>query len=65
MNDNLVLGLRRAMRGDIAGRKVDTIELEERVGLIEGAVSSMSRRLDRMGGDVGQIKRRRELVDAV
>ncbi len=44
--------------------KSDVIEIKERLGLIEGQYSSISRRVDRIGGDVDQIKRRLDLVDA-
>lgn len=54
----------RAIRGDLQGIKTDLLELRERVGFLEGQASSISRRLDRMGGDVEQIKRRLDLVDA-
>ena len=64
MSDNLVLELLRAMRGDIAHLRGDMVEVKERLGLIEAGYSSLSRRLDRVGGDVEQIKRRLDLVDA-
>jgi predicted nuclease with TOPRIM domain len=44
--------------------KSDVIEVKERLGLIEGQYASLSRRVDRMGGDVDHIKRRLDLVDA-
>jgi predicted nuclease with TOPRIM domain len=43
--------------------KSDVIEVKERLGLIEGQYASLSRRVDRIGGDVDQIKRRLDLVD--
>jgi hypothetical protein len=60
---NLVLDLLRAMRGDIAQIKGDMVEVKERLGLIEGQYASLSRRVDRMGGDVELIKRRLDLVE--
>ena len=48
----------------LAELKSDVIEVKERLGLIEGQYASLSRRVDRIGGDVDQIKRRLELVDA-
>jgi hypothetical protein len=54
--DNLVLELLRAIRGGVAELKTDTIEVKERLGLIEGAVASVSRRVDRVAGDVQRIK---------
>ena len=64
MSDNLVLELLRAIRGDIGDLKADTIEIKERLGILEGGYASLSRRVDRMSGDVEQIKRRLELTDA-
>jgi hypothetical protein len=40
------------------------VEVKERLGLLEGSVASLSRRVDRIGGDVEQIKRRLDLVDS-
>jgi len=65
MSDNLILELLRAIRTDIGEIKADIIELKERVGLVEQQCSSLSRRLDRVAGDVEIIKRRLNLVDAV
>lgn len=64
MSDNLVLELLRAIRADIAGVKTDMIEVKERLGLIEAGYSSLSRRVDRLAGDVEQIKRRLDIVPA-
>ena len=44
--------------------KGDMIEVKERLGLLEGISASMSRRVDRVGGDVEQIKRRLSLAEA-
>jgi predicted nuclease with TOPRIM domain len=44
--------------------KADMIEVKERLGLIEGQYSSISRRVDRISGDVDQIRRRLDLADA-
>ncbi len=57
MPERLELDLLRATRGDIGERK-------ERAGVlgIEGA--SMSRRRDRLGGDVEHIKRSLKIRDA-
>ena len=63
MSDNLVLDLLRAIRGDIAGLKTDMVEIKERIGLLEGSNASVSRRLDRVSGDVEFIKRRLDLVE--
>ena len=64
MSDNLVLELLRAIRGGIAEMKTDIIEIKERLGFIESQYGSLSRRVDRLGGDVEQIKRRLDLVPA-
>ncbi len=64
MSDNLVLDLLRAIRGDIGELRADVSELKDRVGLLEVQGASISRRLDRVGGDVERIKRRLDLSDA-
>ena len=68
---NLVLGLLRAIRGDIADMKTDMHEFRERLGLIENQMAghyalyaTLSMRLDRVVDDVRLIKRRLDLVDA-
>ncbi|MCX7380664.1 MAG: hypothetical protein NT133_04405 [Alphaproteobacteria bacterium] len=61
---NLVLEPLRAIRGDLADLKGDMLEVKERLGLIEGQYASLSRRVDRVGGDVELIKRRLNLVEA-
>jgi hypothetical protein len=62
--DNIVLEHLRAIRADVGEIKVDTIEIKERLGLIESQYASLSRRVDRLSGDVEQIKRRLNLVEA-
>lgn len=64
MSDNLVLELLRAIRGDIGEIKTDMVEVKERLGLLESQYASLSRRLDRMTGDVEQIKRRLDIIPA-
>ena len=63
MSDDLVLVLLRGIRDDISAIKGDMAEVKERLGLLEGFYASLSRRLDRVGGDVERIKVRLELVD--
>jgi predicted nuclease with TOPRIM domain len=63
MSDNLVLEMLRAMRSDIADIKADIIEIKERLGLLEAGQASLSRRVDRLGGDVDTIKRRLNPID--
>ncbi|RJF89728.1 hypothetical protein D3874_24445 [Oleomonas cavernae] len=62
--ENRILEHLRAMRTDIAEMKTDIVEVEERLGLLEGQYASLSRRMDRLGGDVEQIKKRLDLVEA-
>lgn len=62
--ENLILEHLRAMRTDITEMKTDIIEVKERLGLLEGQYASLSRRMDRLGGDVEQIKKRLNLVEA-
>jgi hypothetical protein len=61
---NLILNLLRAIRGDIGQIKGDIIEIKERLGFLEGVYASLSRRVDRLGNDVGRIKVRLDIVDA-
>ena len=61
---NLVLEMLRAIRGDLSQLKADMVEVKERLGLIESQYASLSRRVDRMSGDIEQIRRRLDLVEA-
>lgn len=63
MSDDLVLVMLRAIRGDIGEIKTDIGEIKERLGILETQYASVSRRLDRVGGDVERIKIRLDLVD--
>ncbi len=62
--DNMILTLLRAIRGDIAEVKADIAEVKERLGILETQYASLSRRVDRIGGDMERVKRRWELADA-
>ncbi len=62
--DNMILTLLRAIRGDIAEVKADIAEVKERLGILETQYASLSRRVDRIGGDMERVKRRLELADA-
>ena len=62
--ENLVLDHLRAMRSDLADIKTDMVEVKTRLGHMEGLYASLSGRVDRIGADVLQIKRRLDLVDA-
>lgn len=59
-----MLILLRGIRDDISAIRGDVAEVKERLGLLEAGYASVSRRLDRMGGDVERIKVRLELADA-
>jgi len=65
MSENLVMELLRAIRGDVGEMKTDIVEIKERLGFIEGQYASLSRRVDRLGGNVEQIKKRLDLVPAI
>ncbi len=54
----------RAIRGDLAELKADMIEVKTRIGHLEGLFANLSSRVDRMVGDIQQIKRRLHLVEA-
>ncbi len=70
--DNIIVEHLRIIRAGIGdlGRKLDElkadmIEVKERLGSLESQYASISRRVDRMGGDVELLKRRRlELTEA-
>jgi hypothetical protein len=62
--DNVVLSLLRVIRADVADIKGDMVEIKERLGFLEAGYASLSRRVDRLGGDVEQIKRRLDIADA-
>jgi hypothetical protein len=64
LSEDLVLILLRGIRDDISAIRGDVAEVKERLGLLEAGYASVSRRLDRMGGDVERIKVRLELADA-
>ena len=65
MSHNIVLELLRAVRGDVAELRSDVVEVNDRLGLLEGQCASLSRRMDRLSGDVEQIRRRLDLVELV
>jgi hypothetical protein len=62
--NNLFLEHLRAIRGEIADVKADLVEIKTRLGHMEGLYANLSGRVDRMAGDVVQIKRRLDLVEA-
>jgi len=60
---DLVLEMLRAIRGDLGHLKTDMVEVKERLGLLEAGQASISRRIDRLGGDVEHVNRRLGLAD--
>ena len=62
--DSLVLNLLRAIHADVTDIKGDMAEIKERLGFLEAGYASLSRRIDRLGGDVAQIRRRLDIADA-
>ena len=62
--DSLVCNLLRAIRSDVAEVKADLVEVKERIGILGSQYASLSRRVDRIGGDMERVKRRLDLADA-
>lgn len=62
--DNPVLNLLRHIRSRVDVHAADMVEVKERLGLLEGGVASLSRRVDRMAGELERVKRRLDLSDA-
>ncbi len=61
---DLVLEMLRAIRSDIAEVKADLVEVKDRLGILGAHHASLSRRVDRLGGDMEQVKRRLGLIAA-
>lgn len=64
MSETLVLEELQAIRAIQAEHTVMLAEIRDRVGLLEGHHASLSRRMDRLSGDVALIRRRLDLVEA-
>jgi hypothetical protein len=64
MSDNLVLEHLRAIRATRAEHTTMLTEIRERVGLLGGQYASIGRRVDRLSGDVKQVKRRLDIAEA-
>jgi hypothetical protein len=62
--DNLVLTYLRRIDTKVDGLRADMVEVKQRIGFLEEQYASISRRIDRMGGDIDRIKPRLDLVDA-
>jgi len=61
--DNLMLQLLRAIRPKQDEHTAALSEIRERVGFLDGQYGSLSRRVDRIGGDVERIKVRLDIID--
>ncbi|HET6307201.1 MAG TPA: hypothetical protein VFG12_08445 [Rhodopila sp.] len=61
--ENLVLTYLRRIDTKVDGLRADMIEVKQRLGFLEEQYASLSRRVDRTGGDVERIRTRLDLVD--
>ncbi len=61
--ENLTLIYLRRLDEKMDQLRADMIEVKERLGLLEAQGASVSRRVDRLFGDVEHIRRRLDLVD--
>ena len=62
---NLILTYLRHIDSEVSGLRTDVTEVKQRIGLLEGQYASISRRVDRIGGDVERIKTRLDILDTV
>jgi hypothetical protein len=62
--DNIILAHLRAIRATQYEHTADLHEIKERLGLLESQYASISRRVDRIGGDVERLNTRAGLIDA-
>jgi len=62
--EDLMLTLLKAIRTDISTIRSDMAEVKERLGLLEAGYSSLSRRVDRLGGEIETLNRRFDVVEA-
>lgn len=62
--ENLTLACLRRLDTKMDGLTADMREVKERLGTLESQSASLSRRVDRLGGDVEEIRRRLDLVPA-
>ena len=63
--ENITLVYLRRIDQKIDALREDMTEVKERLGHLEGQYAGLSRRVDRLSGDVEQIKRRLDIVPAV
>lgn len=61
---DLILELLRAIRAEQAEIRTDLAEIKERLGIQESQYASLSRRVDRLGGDMEQVRKRLGLIEA-
>ncbi|WP_137181200.1 hypothetical protein [Roseomonas sp. AR75] len=61
---DLILELLRAIRAEQGEIRADLAEVKERLGILESQYASLSRRVDRIGGDMEQVKRHLGLIEA-
>ena len=61
---DLMLDLLRAIHAEQAEIRTDLAEIKERLGILESQYASLSRRVDRLGGDTEQVKRQLGLIEA-
>jgi chromosome segregation ATPase len=61
---DLILDMLRAIRAEQGEIRTDLAEIKERLGILETQYASLSRRVDPLGGDVEQVKRRLGLIEA-
>ena len=60
--ENLTLAYLRRLNTNMDSLITDMRGIRERLGILESQYASLSRRVDRLGGDVEQIKRRLNIV---
>ncbi|MCZ8146614.1 MAG: hypothetical protein O9325_02015 [Roseomonas sp.] len=61
---DLRLELLRAIRAEQVEIRTDLAEIKERLGIQQSQYASLSRRVDRLGGDMEQVRKRLGLIDA-
>jgi archaellum component FlaC len=62
--EDLILTYLRRIDTKVDDVRADMAEVKQRLGFLEEQYASISRRVDRIGGDVERIKTRLDLVDA-
>ncbi len=62
--DNPVLTMLRAIRGGLCEVRADVAAIKERAALLEISFAGLSRRIDRLAGDMERVRRRLDLADA-